>query len=165
MPRVWRTGGDDSKLTDAVWKPHVSVAALCEKQGSYLLVEEWIEDCAVYNQPAGHLEPGETLLEAVVRETREETGYRFVPAALIGVYRYTLPRDADTTYLRFLFRGEAAELLSGDLDPDIIAARWMTYDEVIACRQQHRTPMVLQCIDDARSGKSFPLRLISEEFA
>ncbi len=165
MPRAWRTGGDGNKLTDITWKPRVTVAACCEREGRYLMVEESVAGRTVYNQPAGHLEPGETLLEAVTREMLEETRYRFVPAALVGVYRYTLTQDSDTTYLRFLFRGEAIERVAGDLDPEIIAAKWMDYDEIVACRKQHRTPMVLQCIDDARSGKSFPLQVISEEFA
>ena len=165
MPRAWRTGGDGVELTEEIWKPRVTVAAHCEQDGKYLLVEEAVDGRVVYNQPAGHLEPGETLLDAVARETLEETRYRFVPTALVGVYRYTPARTSDTTYLRFLFRGDAVESVAGDLDPDIIAAKWMDYDEILACRGQHRTAMVLQCINDARDGTGYPLQVISEEFA
>ena len=162
MRRDWRGGCKYSNLAEAIWKPHTTVAALCEREGKYLLVREEIDGVIVYNQPAGHLDPDETLLEAVVRETLEETRYQFTPTALQGIYRYALP---DRTFMRFLFRGETGACLEGELDQGIIAAEWLSYDEVLACRRQHRTPMVMQCIEDARSKPGFPLEVISQVFA
>ena len=152
-------------MTDAIWKPHVTVASLCELDGSYLLVKENVDGRIVYNQPAGHLEPGETLVDAVIRETLEETRYVFTATGLQGVYRYQPRADACMTYLRFLFRGKLGERLEGDLDQGIIAAEWLSYDEVLDCRAQHRSPMVLQCIEDYRNGPGFPLDVINQEFA
>ena len=152
-------------MSETVWKPHATVAAICERDGSYLLVRETVDGNEVYNQPAGHLEPGETLLEAVIRETLEETRYAFQPLALQGIYRFRPATDSAMTFLRFLFRGEVGERLAGELDPDIIAAEWLSYDQVVACRDRHRSPMVLQCIDDYRRSPGFSLDVISEEFA
>ena len=152
-------------MTELAWKPHATVASICELDGSYLLVREEVDGRVVYNQPAGHLEPGESLLDAVVRETLEETRYRFEPTALQGIYRFQPEGDSDMTYLRFAFRGEVGEQLAGELDAGIIAALWLNYDEVLACRAQHRSPMVLQCIDDYRQGPGFALDVISQEFA
>ena len=152
-------------MSELPWKPHVTVAALCEQNGKYLLVREMVNRQVVYNQPAGHLEPDETLLDAVTRETLEETRYQFEPRTLQGVYRFTPPAAPQTTYLRFLFRGEVGEQLEGALDQGIIAAEWLSYDDVLASRDMHRTPMVLQCIEDARSGPGFPLQVISRDFA
>ncbi len=152
-------------MAEAVWKPNTTVAALCERDGRYLMVREKADGRIVYNQPAGHLEAGESLLAAVVRETLEETRYRFEPEALQGVYRFCPPDNPDTTYLRFLFRGRVAGSVEGELDQGIIAAEWMTYDEIRACRAQHRTPVVMQCIDDARVSPGYPLDVISRVFA
>ncbi|MCG6888872.1 MAG: NUDIX hydrolase [Gammaproteobacteria bacterium] len=152
-------------MGESLWKPHTTVASICELDGRFLLVREVVDGCTVYNQPAGHLEPGETLLEAVVRETLEETRYRFRPLALQGIYRYRPSRESAKTYLRYLFRGEVGERLEGDLDRGIIAAEWLSYDEVVACRDQHRSPMVLQCIDDYRRIPGFSLDVLSREFA
>jgi 8-oxo-dGTP pyrophosphatase MutT (NUDIX family) len=152
-------------MSESLWKPHTTVASICELDDRFLLVREFIDGRVVYNQPAGHLEPGETLLEAVVRETLEETRYRFKPQALQGIYRYQPSRESARTYLRFLFRGVVSERLDGELDEGIIAAEWLSYEQVVACRDQHRSPMVLQCIDDYRRTPGFSLDVISEEFA
>ena len=152
-------------MAEAIWKPNTTVAALCERDGRYLLVREQVKGRVVYNQPAGHLEAGESLLDAVVRETLEETRYRFEPEALQGIYRFCPPDDPGKTYLRFLFRGRVAGSVEGELDEGIIAAEWMTYDEIRACRAQHRTPVVMQCIDDARASPGYPLDVISRVFA
>ena len=119
----------------------------------------------VYNQPAGHLDAGESLLDAVILETLEETRYRFEPSALQSIYRYRPSPASDMTFLRFLFRGDVGERLEGELDQGIIAAEWLSYDEVVACSDQHRSPMVLQCIDDFRRHPGFPLDVLSQEFA
>ena len=149
-------------MDEEIWKPHTTVAAMCERDGKFLLVKEEIAGKIVYNQPAGHLDPGESLIDAVIRETLEETRYLFEPTALLGVYRYPM---SELTFIRFLFRGNTGEQLDGDLDQGIIAAEWLDYDEILACRNQHRTPMVLQCIDDALKKPGFPLDVLSPEFA
>ena len=165
MPRALPTGGDIPKLVETVWKPHTTVAAICELDGKYLLVRENAAGRVVYNQPAGHLDPGETLVEAVIRETMEETRYPFTPRSLQGIYRYRPHPQSDKTYLRFLFRGDVGDRIEGELDQDIIAAEWLSYEQVISCRAQHRSPMVMQCIDDFRNGPGYPLDVISQVFA
>lgn len=165
MPRAWRTGGETQEMTEVIWKPHATVASLCERDGRYLLVKESIDGREVYNQPAGHLEAGESLIDAAIRETLEETRYPFTPTGLQGVYRYCSDTERGRTYLRFLFRGDVGERLEGALDEGIIAAEWLSYAEVLASRERHRSPMVLQCIEDFRSKPGFPLDVLSQEFA
>jgi 8-oxo-dGTP pyrophosphatase MutT (NUDIX family) len=152
-------------MGESVWKPHTTVASIGELDGRFLMVREVVDGTTVYNQPAGHLEPGETLLEAVVRETLEETRYCFKPQALQGIYRYRPAHESATTYLRFLFRGEVGERIDGELDPDIIAAEWLSYEQVLACQDQHRSPMVLQCIDDYLRTPGVSLDVLSQDFA
>jgi ADP-ribose pyrophosphatase YjhB (NUDIX family) len=152
-------------MDDSIWKPHTTVAALCERDGKYLLVKESINDKIVYNQPAGHLEPGESLIDAVIRETMEETQYPFTPTALQGVYRLVADGPSQKTYIRFLFRGEVGEQYGGVLDEGIISAEWMSYDQVLACREQHRSPLVVQCIDDYNSGPGYPLDILNHSFS
>jgi len=142
------------------WKPNVTVAAVIERDGRFLLVEEETEDGVRFNQPAGHLEDGESLLEAVVRETLEETRYVFQPTSLLGIYQWPRP-SGDITYLRFAFAGEiVGEEKERALDAGIIAPRWLTKDEAKACAGRHRSPLILQCIEDLAAGRSFPLDLI-----
>ncbi len=119
----------------------------------------------VYNQPAGHLDPGESLLEAVVRETREETQLGFKPVALQGIYRFGANPSSDSGYIRFLFRGTVGAKFSGALDEGIISVEWMSYEEIRACRQQHRSPLVLQSVEDYLSKSPCPLDVISQKFA
>ncbi len=152
-------------MSESVWKPRTTVAAICERDGKFLLVRENVNGNIVYNQPAGHLDPDETLLQAVVRETLEETSYRFKPTTLQGIYRFKPDPDANKTYIRFLFRGEVGDRIEGPLDQAIIAAEWLSYEEVCACRDQHRNPMVLQCIDDFCNRPGYPLDVISQDFA
>lgn len=143
-----------------IWKPHVTVAALVQRDGKFLLVEEETEAGLAFNQPAGHLEAGESLLEAVVRETLEETAYHFKPTNLVGIYNWQHPTKG-ITYLRFAFGGELRGYAAGrPLDEGIVAARWLTFDEVKATQARHRSPMILRCIEDALAGKAYPLDLL-----
>lgn len=144
-----------------VWKPNVTVASVLEQEGRFLLVEEETEYGVCFNQPAGHLECGESLLAAVIRETLEETGCTLQPQYLIGVYNYRI-EARDITYLRFAFGGQVTAWdPERPLDQGIIAARWLTLDEVRACQAKHRSPLVLRCIEDWLAGKRYPLALIS----
>jgi len=144
------------------WAPHVTVAAVVERDGRFLVVEEHTSAGLRLNQPAGHLETGETLAEAVVRETLEETAHPFTPEALIGVYmtHWARPDSDGTTYLRFTFCGSAGAVTDLALDPDIVRTLWMTADELRACSERHRTPLVMRCIDDYLAGKRFPLDFV-----
>lgn len=140
-------------------KPHITVAAVIEQDRRFLLVEERSGGRAVYNQPAGHLERGESLLEAVVRETWEETAWRFQPTALSGIYQWTSPKN-QVTYLRFCFIG----LCHGHdprqpLDSGIIRTCWLARDEILERAERLRSPLVVRCIDDYRAGKRYPLEL------
>ncbi|MHB8454508.1 MAG: NUDIX hydrolase [Acidiferrobacterales bacterium] len=145
-----------------VWKPHVTVAALVQSDDQFLLVEEDICGQRVLNQPAGHLEQEETLLDAVVRETLEETGWHFVPRALVGIYRWTTPAERKT-FLRFAFSGD---LLRHEperpLDRPIVQTLWMTADEIAQCAPRHRGPQVQRCINDFLSGVRYPLDSLRE---
>ncbi|MGB4065758.1 MAG: NUDIX hydrolase [Azonexus sp.] len=144
-----------------VWKPHVTVAAVVQRDGKFLLVEEETEAGLAFNQPAGHLEEGESLLAAVAREAFEETAYHFKPTHLVGVYNWTHPTKEDTTYLRFAFAGELRGYEAGrQLDDGIVAARWLTLAEVRATQEKHRSPLILRCIEDFIAGKNCPLDLL-----
>lgn len=144
-----------------VWKPHVTVAAVIERDGEFLLVEEETDDGIRFNQPAGHLECGEALTQAVVRETLEETGYAFAPRFLVGIYHWHHPVK-DITYLRFAFGGDVMGHDAGrELDDGILGARWLSLDEIRACSDRHRSPMVLRCIEDWHAGTRHPLELIT----
>jgi 8-oxo-dGTP pyrophosphatase MutT (NUDIX family) len=146
-----------------VWKPNVTVAAIIERDGRFLLIEEETSDGVRFNQPAGHLDPHESLQEAVVREVLEETAHDFTPTALVGMYlsRYrSARRKEDVTYLRFTFCGVAGKEHDQPLDEGIIRTLWMTRDEMAACQEQHRSPLMLQCVDDYLAGKRIPLELM-----
>ncbi len=143
-----------------VWKPNVTVASVLERDGRFLLVEEETEYGVCFNQPAGHLECGESLLAAVVRETIEETAYRLQPEFLVGIYNYRI-EARDVTYLRFAFGGRiTAHEPQRSLDAGILAAHWLTLDEVCATQAQHRSPLVLRCVEDWLGGRRYPLELL-----
>ena len=129
------------------------------------MVTERIDGQLTYNQPAGHLEPGETIEQAVIRETLEETSYPFKPHQLCGIYRYTPDSSNSLTYLRFCFSGDTGACLNQPLDSDIISAQWMTLDEIRETRPAHRSPMVMQCILDYLEKPSYPLQVFSSTFA
>lgn len=142
--------------------PHVTVAAVVERDGRYLLVEEHSPSGVVYNQPAGHVEPGEGLIDAVIRETREETAWRFKPTALLGIYRWVAPASGDT-YLRFCFTGDCIDHdPTQPLDTGIIRTWWLTRAEIDEIASQLRSPLVTRCIDDYRSGRRYPLTLYAD---
>ncbi|MBL4674434.1 MAG: NUDIX hydrolase [Arenicella sp.] len=145
-----------------MWTPDITVAAVCQKNGRFLLVEERSKSTQqiVFNQPAGHLEPGETILEGVIRETLEETCCHFTPEALVGLYR--LAANNGKTYIRYTFCGSIGDVDSNyDLDPDIIRTHWLTL-ETIRANASLRSPIVLNCIDDFLSGVRYPLEILKE---
>ena len=142
------------------WKPHITVAAVVESGGRFLVVEESIEGRIVFNQPAGHVEAGETLLEAVARETLEESGRTFTPEALIGVYSWTKP-ETEITYLRFAFTGSVGERdPARKLDEGIIDAVWKSRDELQAQPGKLRSPLVMRAINDYLAGRRYHLDLL-----
>lgn len=144
-----------------IWKPNVTVAAVIEQNGKFLLVEEHTDQGLLFNQPAGHWEPGETLEQGAIRETREETAYVFTPLWLQGVYSWHHPHK-DITYLRFAFSGTAgAHDPQQALDDGIVRAVWLSIEEIRATQSRHRSPLVLQCVEDHLAGKRFPLDLIT----
>lgn len=154
---------------DTIWKPHVTVAAVIERDGKFLIVEEEVDNGRGgidirYNQPAGHLDEGESLLAACARETLEETAWQFTPQQLLGVYQWRKPAG-DVTYLRFAYCGElGVHDAQRPLDQGIVQALWLTPEEVAARRAHHRSPLVMQCIEDYLAGRRFPLDLVRHYF-
>ncbi|MGI9302273.1 MAG: NUDIX hydrolase [Gammaproteobacteria bacterium] len=147
-----------------VWKPHVTVAALAERDSRFLMVEEFADGRQVFNQPAGHLDDGERLLDAVVRETWEETAWRFTPDALVGIYQWRHPGN-EQTFLRVLFCGDVSDHDENhELDSAIVRSVWMTRDELARREKQLRSPMVLRCIDDYLFGIRHPLSILVDAF-
>jgi ADP-ribose pyrophosphatase YjhB (NUDIX family) len=148
--------------TAMIWKPNVVVAAIVERDGKFLLVEEEADGKIVLNQPAGHLDEGETLLHAVVRETLEETAWHFQPEALLGIYRWPNPARG-VTYLRFAFTGHVTgHEPARTLDHGIVQAVWLTPDEIRAQRARHRSPQVERCINDYLAGQRYPLDVLKD---
>lgn len=144
-----------------VWKPHVTVASVAEKQGQFLMVEEIISNQTLINQPAGHLEDDESLIEAAARECMEETGWIFRPEYLIGIYRWKQPVSS-AVFLRFTFGGQLEQHCPDQpLDEGILAASWMSRDVLVQQSDRLRSPLVLQSIDDYLAGNSYPLSLLS----
>ena len=146
------------------FRPSVTVAAVIEHAGRYLLVEEHTPEGLRLNNPAGHLEPGESPLQGVVREALEETARTFVPEALVGVYLARMQRPArgeDVTYLRFAFCGSAGEAEPGRaLDHGIVRTLWLTPQEVDASRDRHRSPLVWRVVADHLAGHRSPLSVL-----
>ena len=146
------------------WKPSVTVAAIIERDGRYLLVEEHTPDGLRLNNPAGHLDPGESPVQGCRREALEETTHEFEPEALVGIYlsRSVLPGEAgDVTYMRFAFCGRLGDVVPGArLDTGIVRTLWLTPAEIRASQERHRSPLVLRCIEDHLAGHRHPLDLI-----
>lgn len=144
-----------------IWKPHVVVAAVAERDGRFLFVEEHTEDGLRINQPAGHLEPNESLLEGVIRETLEETAHHFTPTALLGIYRWRQVAR-DRVYMRFAFIGEiTGHEPDRALDHGIVRALWLTPEELAVRKKQHRSPLVGHCLADYQAGRRYPLDLLT----
>jgi phosphatase NudJ len=160
----------------ARFKPSVTVAAVIAQDfdgvQKFLLVEEETRDGLKFNNPAGHLDPGESLPQACARETLEETAYHFTPTDVVGVYMSRFQRGSatepsgqeDITYLRFAFCGELGAHVSGQaLDEGIVRAVWLTADEIRASTDKHRSPLLLQCMEDYLAGQRFPLALVTTD--
>jgi 8-oxo-dGTP pyrophosphatase MutT (NUDIX family) len=142
-------------------RPDVTVAAVAETSGRFLIVEERIKGRVVFNQPAGHVEIGESLLQAVVRETFEETAWRFRPQALLGIYLWQPPGSERAT-LRFAFAGSVHDHDPAQpLDRGILRTHWLSRSDLEEREPQLRTALVLRCIDDYVAGRRYPLELVA----
>lgn len=146
------------------WSPHVTVATVVEKDGKFLFVEEHTEGVShtVFNQPAGHVKRDETIIQAAIRETMEETGYAIEVDSLVGIYTYTPPMFPDRTYFRFCFLAHITEYFpDAQLDTGIIGPQWMSLEELLDSARA-RSPLVIKAVQDALSGQKYPLSLIYE---
>ncbi len=151
-------------IDNSAWKPHVTVAAICQHDNRFLLVREMVGGREVLNQPAGHLDPGESLEQAVVRETLEETAYDFTPTRLCGVYRSITSQGIQETIIRFNFSGEIGQHHDQALDTGIIATQWLTLEELEQSRASHRSEMVLQSVLDYLHKPAYPLDIFVTPF-
>lgn len=144
-----------------IWKPHATVAAIIERDNKFLVVEELVDGRRQINQPAGHLEPDESLIDAAIRETREETAWGFKPESVTGIYLWKHPENGET-FLRVSFCGQCHDHdTSQALDNGIIQALWLSREELIERENDFRSPMVMSCIDDYLSGRRFPLDILA----
>jgi 8-oxo-dGTP pyrophosphatase MutT (NUDIX family) len=150
---------------DTRWKPSATVAAVIEQDGKFLLVEEHTPEGLRLNNPAGHLDPGESPAQGCARETLEETAYAFTPTALVGIYLSRFQRQQeDITYLRFAFCGTLGSFdAQRTLDTGIVRTLWLTADEVRSSAARHRSPLLLQCMEDYLRGQRYPLTLITSD--
>ena len=146
------------------FKPSVTVAAIVEQGGKFLLVEEMTPEGLKLNNPAGHLDAGESLVQACIRETLEETARHFTPTHLLGIYmsRFQRPSNGDDiTYLRFAFCGSVGDAVIGQaLDTPIVRTLWMSVEEIRSSKTQHRSPMLLRCVEDYLAGQRIPMSSI-----
>ena len=143
-------------------RPVTTVATIVERDGAFLLVEEETSSGVRINQPAGHLEAGESLVAAAIRETLEETGYHVTPTSLVGIYRWQAPVTG-ATFIRFAYAADVdSHDLQRTLDDGILRAFWLSYGDLTASIDRHRSPLVLRCVDDFRAGVRRPLDFVSE---
>ena len=149
---------------DTRWKPNVTVAAIIEREGRFLLVEEQTAEGLRLNNPAGHLDPAESPAQACAREALEETTHLFTPTHVVGIYLSRFQRGStgeDITYLRLAYGGELGPVQAGcQLDSGILRTVWMTPEEIRASQDRHRSPLVLRCMEDHLAGRRFPLDLV-----
>lgn len=155
---------DNVPMTKTRWKPSVTVAALMERDGKFLLVEEHTDSGLKLNNPAGHLEVGEAPADGCAREALEETAHHFEPTGLVGIYlsRFRKSRTGeDITYLRFAFCGRVGDEVPGlALDEGIVRAVWMSPDEIRSSVERHRSPLLLRCLEDYLAGRRYPLDMV-----
>ncbi|THB66611.1 MAG: NUDIX hydrolase [Gammaproteobacteria bacterium] len=145
-----------------IWKPHLTVAAVVEDNGRFLFVEEEIRGELVINQPAGHLDEGETLLHAVIRETQEETAYKFLPQALVGILKWS-NTEKNKTFVRVAFCGNVSDHApEQELDDGIVRTLWLTPEELNSGEYKIRSPMVLETIRKYQANERYPIDFISE---
>lgn len=148
-----------------IWKPDVTVAAVVEREGRFLIVEERVASTIVLNQPAGHLEKYESLIDAVIRETLEETAWHLIPQGVVGTYLWTQPGHGDRpsrSFLRIAFRGSVTDHEPDrKLDKGILKAAWLTPQQLSAQPGRLRSPLVLKCIDDYLAGCNYPLESLT----
>ena len=150
-----------AKVMEGVARPALTVATIIEHEGRFLLIEEETRYGLRLNQPAGHVESGESLVAAAIRETLEEAAWRVEPTALVGIYQWRSP-GSGTTFVRFAFAAEPnGHEPARTLDTGVVRTLWMTYEDIAARRDRHRSPLVLRALDDYRSGKRWPLDLIA----
>lgn len=143
------------------WKPHTTVAAIIERDNKFLMVEEMVHQQLVFNQPAGHLDPDESLIDAVIRETDEETAWQFTPQFITGIYLWKHPENQQS-FLRVAFCGSCDDhKAEQQLDEGIIQAVWKTREQLLEESEKLRSPMVIQCIDDYLAGKRYPMEMLS----
>ncbi|HXU67217.1 MAG TPA: NUDIX hydrolase [Casimicrobiaceae bacterium] len=156
-----RSANDATLAPSAVpHRPVITVASIIERDRRFLVIEEETHSGVRLNQPAGHVEVGESIAQAAARETLEEAAWHVNPIALVGVYHWQSPRNG--TYVRFTFAAKPrAHERTRPLDTGIVRALWLTYDEIAARRQMHRSPLVLRSLDDYRAGRRWPLGLIA----
>ena len=151
------------------WKPNVTVAAIMERDGRFLLVEEHTRDGLKLNNPAGHLDPGESPMQACIREAAEETAHDFTPTALVGIYLNRFTKSGtldDLTYLRFAFTGDVgAHYAERALDTGIVRTVWLTAEELRACPERHRSPLLLCSLEDYLAGQRFALELVHTDLS
>jgi phosphatase NudJ len=146
------------------WRPNVTVAAVVEREGRYLLVEEASPRGPLLNNPAGHLDHGETLLQAVIREVLEETACVFTPTHLQGIHLAPSATGDGVTYLRFAFAGHVSDPIPGRaLDDGIVRTLWLTAEEIAAERARHRSALLMRCVEDHRAGRRYPLELLQAD--
>lgn len=146
-----------------MWQAHITVAAIIEHNQRFILVSDKTATGIKLNQPAGHLDPNETILEAVIRETKEETSLDFIPDKIVGIYM--LPANDDTTYIRFCFKGHLKDYTvqpqpSAD-DQDVVKAAWYSMEEIMEQKTNHRSEVVERCFIDYLAGNEYPLELIT----
>lgn len=143
-----------------IWKPHATVAAIIERESKFLMVEELIRGERLYNQPAGHLDPDESLIDAVIRETQEESAWQFIPQAVTGIYLWKHPGNGET-FLRVAVCGSCINHDEQQpLDDGILKAVWKSREELVQDPHKLRSPMVINCIDDYLAGKRYPLDML-----
>lgn len=145
-----------------MWYPNVTVAAIIEHHGRFVIVHDKTKNGIKINQPAGHLDPNESLFEAIIREVKEEAGLDFIPEKLVGIY--TMPANENITYIRFCFKGTLKDYNQEPRpsvnDLDVVEAKWYSYEEIMNMKDKHRSQVVEQCLIDYMNGHEHPLDII-----